>query len=113
MKRVYVSGPYSKGDPAANVGHAMKITNYLLNEGFAPFCPHLVHFLHMTQPRSWEAWMEYDLIWVKQCEILLRLNGESKGADIEVEEAKKLGMPIYFDWIELINKEKYKYDANA
>jgi hypothetical protein len=39
--------------------------------------------------------MELDLIWLPACDAVLRLPGESNGADIEVKEAQRLGLPVF------------------
>jgi hypothetical protein len=106
MKRIYVSGPYSKGDPAINTKNAIDVCNKLLDLGFAPFCPHLSHFWHIIHPHSWQTWMNYDLEYVNVCQCLLRIPGESTGGDIEVAQARALGMPVYFSIEELLEKEK-------
>lgn len=95
--KVYIASPYTKGDVEANVGQSFKIFNELLNYGFIPFAPLALHFIHMTYPQSCETWLEYDLAWLKDCNILLRLPGESAGADREVEAAKKACIPVYYD----------------
>lgn len=96
MKRlkVYVAGPYTKGDVVVNVRAAIMMGNNLRALGFTPFIPHLTHFWHLVQPHEYQYWMEYDMEWLMSCDILFRLTGESTGADMEVEMAKKLGIPV-------------------
>lgn len=93
--RIYVAGPYTKGDVAQNVRNAIAAGNQLALCGHVPFIPHLTHFWHMLHPRPWQFWMVQDLEWLKQCEALVRLPGESVGADREVETAKALGLRIF------------------
>jgi len=102
--RVYVSGPYTKGDQVINVRNAIQATDLLFGNGYFPYCPHLTHFWHMLTPRPWQDWMNLDLEWVKTCHCLLRLPGESTGADMEVAKAVELGIPVYHSFEEL--KEK-------
>lgn len=106
MKRIYLSGPYTKGDPAVNTKNAIDAATELLDKGYAPFCPHLTHFWHIMHPHSWQEWMDYDMAWVEVCQALLRIPGESKGGDIEVARARELGIPVYFSLDELLEKEK-------
>jgi len=101
MKRIYIAGPYSKGDVALNVKKAMDCANELINLGFAPFCPHLTHFLHMNNWQPYEKWLEIDAEFVKVCDSVLRIPGDSSGADKEVELAKSLGIPVFFSVGEL------------
>lgn len=96
MKRIFVSGPYTKGDTQQNVKFSMDITNDLINLGFAPYCPHLTHFLHLNQFQPYEKWLEIDLEYLKICDAILRLPGESKGADLEVSFAVKNKIPVFY-----------------
>ena len=41
-------------------------------------------------------WMPDFLLWLASCDELVRLPGESAGADREVSEARRLGIPVVF-----------------
>lgn len=97
MKKVFVASPYTLGDVAVNVRNSIEVGNKLMDAGFAPFLPLLSHFQHMMFPRAYEDWINVDLEWLKSCDCLLRLPGESKGADGEEALAIKLGIPVYYD----------------
>jgi len=99
--RVYVAGPYTKGDVAVNVREAVGASNELLKLGYAPYCPHLTHFWHMLFPGEYRTWTDLDNEWVACCDAMLRIPGESGGADDEVEVAKSLGIPVFFSVEEL------------
>ena len=94
MKRIYVAGPYTKGDVAVNVRVAIAAGNALAEAGALPFIPHLTHFWHLCCPHNWQFWLGYDLEWLRLCDAVLRLPGESTGADLEVMEAERLGKPV-------------------
>src|SRR5690349_15138078 len=94
-QRIYVAGPYTKGDVAVNVRNAFAAANALLEHGFAPFVPHYTHFWHMLFPRSYEAWLDLDLEFLLLCQGVLRLEGESQGADREVAAAESAGIPVF------------------
>ena len=95
IARVYIAGPYTKGDVALNVRNAFEVANRLADLGFAPFVPHATHFWHMLFPRPYEYWLELDNEFLPCCAALLRLPGESSGADKEVELARTLGIPVF------------------
>jgi hypothetical protein len=95
--RVFIAGPHTYPDPEINTFKAMEAFDRLLNLGFIPFCPHLTHFIHKAYPRSYESWCEYDLKWLEKCVVLLRLPGESIGADKEVEFANDHGINVFYD----------------
>lgn len=103
MIKVYIASPYTIGDVAVNVRKQMEIADQLMNLGFAPFVPLYSHFQHMMYPRPYEDWIKFDKEWVICCDVLLRLNGESKGADGEVELAKSNNIPIFYSIIDLCN----------
>lgn len=59
--------------------------------------PLLSHFQHLVIPHEDVTyWYEKDIKWLMECNALLRLPGESVGADIEVEIARSHGMAIFF-----------------
>lgn len=97
MVKVYIASPYSSGDQALNVKKSLDVADKLIQEGFAPFAPLLSHFQHMIHPRSYEEWMKLDLEWVSTCDCVLRLHGESSGADREVQHAKLLNIPVFYN----------------
>lgn len=101
MIKVYIASPYTLGDIAVNVKRQIDMVDILMNKGFAPFAPLYSHFQHMAHPRPYEDWIKIDLEWVKVCDCILRLSGESKGADNEIEFARSLGLPVFFSAEEL------------
>jgi hypothetical protein len=105
-KKIYIAGPYTKGDVAVNVKNAMDAANELINAGHYPFCPHLSHFLHMNNPQPYQVWIDLDLVFLPDCDALLRLEGDSAGADGEVRKANELGMPVYYSIEEFLTSEK-------
>ena len=100
--RVYIAGPYTLGNTGENVARAMRTWHTLFDAGYSPFCPHLTHFLHLLKPRSYEDWLDYDMDWVAVCDALLRLDGESAGADQEVVTMEARGRSVFTKVEELI-----------
>lgn len=93
--RVYVAGPYT-ADPASCTAAAIAAGDELLRAGHEPFVPHLSHYWHrLHTEHGYEAWMRLDLAWVAVAEALVRLPGESSGADREVELALQRGIPVF------------------
>ncbi len=103
MKKIYIAGPYTKGDVAINVRKAFEMANELADLGFAPFVPHSTHFWHMLFPRPYEFWLKLDNEFLPCCDALIRISGESNGADKEVELAKDYNIPVFHSKQELIN----------
>lgn len=107
---VYIAGPISKGPLDENVRQANHAMIRLMRAGFAPFNPMLSCFVGWPESREPEVlprgtvhddWYGMDLAWVAVCHALLRLPGESRGADLEVAHANKLGIPV-FDSVDML-----------
>ena len=100
---VYIAGPYTKGDVAVNVKNALKTATMLLGNGFIPYVPHLTHFWHLVFPLAYDKWLEYDNEFLRLCDFLLRIPGESNGADKEEDFAKSLNIPVCYNLTELLD----------
>lgn len=124
--RVYVAGPIRKGDLFSNVKQADDAMNALMVLGFAPFNPMLSvyaggvrrgeHVLYEgNKPPYAEAdphaklvgvtaedWLTMDLAWVEVSHAVLRLPGESTGADGEVAFARDNNVPVFYTLDELV-----------
>jgi len=95
---VYVAGPYSKPDPVSNTTTAMEVGDRLLNtQKCVPVIPHLSLFQHLRTPRPYEFWLGMDMALVKRCDFILRIPGESAGADREEQFAKENDIPVVRD----------------
>lgn len=92
--RVYISGPITKGDRIANFAQACEAQTRLMQHGFAPLNP----MLTMLHPAAWtidhDQWIACDLPWVEAADAVLRLPGESTGADTECRHAMECGIPV-------------------
>lgn len=94
--KVYISGPLtSSGDPYDNIRGACDVARALILLGFSPFVPHLSYHIDPDECFTHDEWMEVDLPWLEPADAVLRLPGESKGADIEVAFAEKKGIPVF------------------
>lgn len=101
-KRVFISSPYTLGDTAENVRAQHDAFNALMRLGHIPFAPLLSHYQQLVHPASWQEWIDWDLVWVGQCQVVLRLPGESNGADIECARANELKIPVIRTRAELV-----------
>lgn len=104
---VYIAGPISKGDLAENIRQACEAGARLFLSGIPSIIPHLTCYLGQrrdgdgcipeTLPCETKVadWYEASLVVLGRCDAVLWLPGESKGADMEVEEAYRLGKPVF------------------
>jgi hypothetical protein len=109
-KLVYIASPYSAPTPEgieANVRRQMEVAHEVMDLGQVPFVPNLNHYLDQVRKRTYDEWINADFEIIKRCDILLRLEGRSPGADREVALAKGLGLPVVYSLAEL---SKLLYD---
>ena len=106
MKMVYIASPYTVGDVEENVGKQLKAADVLMNYKICPVVPLYSHFQNELYPRDYEDWMEIDIEKLRRCDALLRLPGESKGADKEVKFAKEHGIDVFYNMQDCINSLK-------
>lgn len=110
--RIYIAGPYSAASDVrirANVTAAIDAGIELAKRGWAPFIPHLTHWVALrvreraqnglNEPPSepelkYEDYLRMDDAFLAVCDAFLFL-GSSPGADKELALAKKMGLTIY------------------
>lgn len=94
---IYIAGPYTNPDPVTNTRAAIDVGMQLADLGYAVEIPHLTHFVHLIHPRGIDYWYDFDLRKLEYCTHLLRLPGESTGADAEVAHAWDNEIAVYYD----------------
>lgn len=95
MGWVYVSGPYTNPDPVVNTHIAIKAGILLRDAGYCPVIPHLSLLVDMVSPHPPDFYYQWDLCLLHRCDFMLRLPGESWGADREEEYALQLGIAVH------------------
>lgn len=96
MLVVYIASAYTIGDPVANVNRQLDAADRLIDLGYCPMIPLLSHYQHIRHERDWRVWMQQSIEKLRRCDALLRLPGESKGANIEEELARQWLMPVAY-----------------
>ena len=94
--RVYIAGPYTLGDVALNIRQVLVVAEAIFEAGHTPFVPHLYHFWHLINPKPYEFWTKLDMEWLKTCDVLIRLDGDSKGADTEEDWCIENGVSVFY-----------------
>lgn len=98
--KVYVAGPYSS-NPVRGLQAAIDAADQVVARGHCPFIPHVSLVWDLVSPRPYEFWLAYDLVWLASCDVVLRLPGDSMGADGEVKAAEFAGIPVIYSVIDL------------
>lgn len=101
--KIYLAGPYtadSDDQLHSNVQRIIDIALSLYKKGHHPYVPHLTHYVDMRAKEigismSWDDYMKWDIPWINQCDAFL-LVSNSKGASIELQEAKRLKKQIFY-----------------
>jgi hypothetical protein len=97
--RIFVCGPLTSPSPREvmrNVNKAIDIGIKIWEMGHVPFIPHLTYFLDI-RPQckfNYDDYIKYSLHWLDLCDALFFI-GPSKGANVELEYAKKKGLKIF------------------
>lgn len=91
---VYVAGPIT-ANPWGCVRDGAAAWRWLRRAGCVPFIPQLSVLHEMVDPQPYEEWLAYDDDIIAHCHALVRLPGESKGADHEVDLANEIGLPVF------------------
>lgn len=99
---IYIAGPLTTGDCLHNLHFACHLWRDFYNAGLLAILPHWSALQDMVAPLHYDDWMRYCLAIVARCQAVFRMDGESKGADIEVKEARKLGIPVFRSVTDLI-----------
>jgi hypothetical protein len=109
--KVYIAGAYSADnviDILKNIGRGEKLAAEIFNCGFSPFCPWFDKSFIIHEPESdykVEQFYEYSIAWLLVSDCLLLADGweNSKGTLKEIEIAKEMKKPIYYNIIELLD----------
>lgn len=141
MKVVYIAGPIRRGDIWENEAQADDAMLALMRAGFCVINPMLSCWAGAARVRvasghtadsaphplahggfrdlGAEPWLTMDLELVARSDALLRLPGESTGADGEVKHANKCKIPVMYsvtevvEWFQVYPAERGKFDLTA
>lgn len=95
MRMIYIASPYSVGNKLANVNRQIDAGERLMQAGYCPVIPLYSHYHEKRYPHEYDVWLEIDHCKLSKCDALLRLSGDSPGADQECEWAQELHIPVF------------------
>ena len=111
--KVYICSPYTNGDKEKNVEFQMEMADQLISLGFFPFTPLYYHFQHTYIPRYDSDWLKLDFVWLRLCDCIIRFKTiyegkvlDSHGSDLEEEEARRIGIPVFYTIDDMVNYYK-------
>lgn len=111
-KRIYISGPITKGCRNENFSQAAKAQIELMQAGWSTYNPMLSMANFASEECDWETWLECDESWVLVSDLVLRLPGASLGAERECEFARRHNIPVvgpaYFECLKELFPEETK-----
>ena len=96
MKVIYLSGPITKGNRNQHFYRSCELQRALMQNDYAVINP----MLSIVMPSAWqpdmphELWLKMDLEIISRCDMVIRMPGESVGADEEIARAVLLGLPV-------------------
>ena len=118
MKRVYVAGLYSRTADGGKANVIQVLDNIragqaaslkVLRMGFAVFCPWLDYQFHLLddKPISVELYKANSMAWVEVSDYVLVISGAGigGGVDAEIKRAEELGIPVCFEFGELLGDD--------
>lgn len=112
---IYVAGPYLGNNVHhnhhsyfrihENIAKAQEASFVLASLGYGFFCPH-THSAHnevIAPHLPVEYWYELDNYFLRMCDAVLVLPGESKGVQAEIFLAAIIGIPVFYSMVDLVN----------
>jgi len=97
---IYVAGPFRAADGwevACNIHRAEEAARTITKLGAMPLTPHSIG-AHMERTETDEFWLSGTLELMRRCDAVYVLPGfrKSQGTLGEIEEAKRIGLPIFY-----------------
>lgn len=101
---VYIAGPYSQDDQVLNTRAAVLYAEALEKDAnVGVVIPHLSMLWHTISPADYFVWLQRDLIALSRCDALVRIPGDSRGADNEILFAQSRGIPTFAYFPEMLH----------
>ena len=109
---IFIAGAYMSSEPS-NINKNIKLAEQhsieLWNRGYKVFCPHLnTQNFEVKSEAKEDAYKEFDMIMLQCCDAIFALPSwkDISVANEEIEEAMRLGKPIFYSLDELPTKKK-------
>ncbi len=109
---IFIAGPYGDTNPPEvieqNIENADEVAKLLVLAGHIPFCPHKMTAHWERDDRLEEKhWIGVDMDYLcTWADAILRIPGESRGADDEIRKALSLGLRVFFSTDEIPDENR-------
>lgn len=101
MIMVYIACPIERGVSSVNYWQASETERQLIQSGYAPINPARWMTVEWKQEIDYRTWMDVGLRKLRACDAVLRIPGESRGADLEEMHAGLFRIPCFYSLDEL------------
>ena len=95
---IFVAGPYTNASApkrASNVNKVHEVLKEIIKKGhYILECHSLEHAFYSDNELTHAHFLRQTLNWLERCDALFILDN-SPGADMELDKAKGLGLPVY------------------
>ena len=95
-KVIYLAGPLEPSGRIDYIRAAVEVAEEILTYHCSAIIPHTMTVMWgYAYPKSKSTWLALDKAIIAKCDAILRIPGDSEGADEEMRFAKSVGIPIY------------------
>jgi hypothetical protein len=101
--KIYISSPYLGIDVEASLERQIATAALLIDAGCNPYAPILNHLIQMKWKKAEEVLYKLDFEWLKECDAVYRLQGNSARADKEVSFAQAKHIPVLYSMMEVLD----------
>ncbi len=106
MSHIYIAGPlYGSGHQDDNIRTVLEVAELVAEQGHTPFVPHLYFFWNLISRNPRDFWLKLDKEWLRKCDGMIRIRGESPGSALEEGWSDDFGIP----WVEIYYDAKSQY----
>jgi len=98
---VYISCPMRLGNWTKNVRTAARVQCDLMRKGYSVINPIGSWLTDIVEPLDFETWINNDYGLIDVSDAIIRIPGESEGADLECDYAIRQDKELFWDLREL------------
>lgn len=109
---IYLACPMTIGGFDFNTRKCLEIADRLMVKGYCPIPPVLSFLWGVYSPKSHEDWLQHDFSLIRVSDGVLRIKGDSEGADREMDFAVRHDVPVFLSEYELYSEMSPNIEEN-